>query len=64
VGINHAELTLMENEKRHILWALERTGWKISGPGGAAELLDINYGTLRSRIAKLGIKKKTQALEN
>ncbi len=62
-GINNVEMTLVENEKRHILWALEKTGWKISGPGGAAELLDINYGTLRSRIAKHGIKKKTQALE-
>ena len=61
-GINQAEMTLVENEKRHILWALEKTSWKISGPGGAAELLDINYGTLRSRIAKHGIKKKTQAL--
>jgi len=57
-------LTLSENEKQHILWALEKTGWKISGPGGAAELLEINYGTLRSRIAKHGIKKKTQAVEN
>ncbi len=64
VGTNHPELTLAENEKRHILWALEKTGWKISGPGGSAELLDINYGTLRSRIAKLGIRKKTQAMEN
>lgn len=63
VDVNYAELTLVENEKRHIIWALEKTGWKISGPGGAAELLDINYGTLRSRMAKLGIKKKTLAYQ-
>jgi transcriptional regulator with GAF, ATPase, and Fis domain/tetratricopeptide (TPR) repeat protein len=50
-------ITLTEVEKQHILWALEKTNWKISGPGGAAELLDINYGTLRSRMKKLGIKK-------
>ncbi len=50
-------LTLSENEKQHILWALEKTNWKISGPGGAAELLEINYGTLRSRMKKHGIKK-------
>jgi transcriptional regulator with GAF, ATPase, and Fis domain len=50
-------LTLAENEKQHILWALEKTNWKISGPGGAAELLEINYGTLRSRMKKHGIKK-------
>ncbi len=49
--------TLAENEYRHIMWALEKTSWKISGPGGAAELLDINYGTLRSRMKKHGIKK-------
>ena len=58
-----AGLSLAENEKQHILWALDKTSWKISGPGGAAELLDINYGTLRSRMAKHGIKKKTQAAE-
>lgn len=52
-------MTLVENERQHILWAMEKTGWKISGPGGAAELLDINYGTLRSRMKKLDIKKTT-----
>ncbi len=49
--------TLSENEKQHILWALGKTAWKISGPGGAAELLNINYGTLRSRMKKHGIKR-------
>lgn len=63
IGTPLAGLTLAENEKQHILWALDKTSWKISGPGGAAELLDINYGTLRSRMAKHGIKKRTQAAE-
>ncbi|MCP4757582.1 MAG: GAF domain-containing protein [Proteobacteria bacterium] len=49
--------TLVENEKQLILRVLEKTKWKISGPGGAAELLDINYGTLRSRMKKHGIAK-------
>lgn len=59
-GLEEKTPTLAENEKQHILWALEKTDWKISGPGGAAELLDINYGTLRSRIKKHGIKKETK----
>jgi formate hydrogenlyase transcriptional activator len=54
-SINISDLTLAENEKQHILQTLKKTAWKISGPGGAAELLDINYGTLRSRIKKHGI---------
>jgi transcriptional regulator with GAF, ATPase, and Fis domain len=29
----------------------------IQGKGGAAEILDINPSTLRSRMEKLGIKK-------
>ena len=41
---------------RHIERVLEMTGGKIHGPGGAAELLDINAGTLRNRMKKLGIK--------
>jgi len=52
-----SDRTLAENEKQHILQTLKKTSWKISGPGGAAELLDINYGTLRSRIKKHGIKR-------
>jgi hypothetical protein len=31
------------------------TGGKIHGPGGAAELLDIDAGTFRNRMSKLGI---------
>ena len=51
--------TLEENERRHILEALERSGWKIYGPRGAAEMLKINPSTLSSRMKKLGISKKT-----
>lgn len=49
-------ISLEENERRHILWALEETEGKIRGNGGAAELLDIHHNTLRSRMKKLGIK--------
>ena len=44
-------------EKNHISKVLEKTSWKISGPGGAASHLNINPETLRSRMRKLGIKR-------
>ncbi len=50
--------TMEENERDHIIAVLEKCNWKISGKGGAAELLDINANTLFSRIKKLGIEKK------
>ncbi len=49
--------SLKENERCHILWALRRTGWKIRGRDGAAELLEIHPSTLLFRMRKLGIKK-------
>jgi len=44
-------------EKQHILKVLETTGWRISGPKGAATILAINPSTLRFRMKKLGISK-------
>ena len=49
--------SLKENERRHILWALQKTRWKVRGLGGAAELLNIHPSTLEFRIKKLGIQK-------
>ena len=40
----------------HILNVLDKTGGKIHGKGGAADLLGINANTLRNRMNKLGIK--------
>lgn len=50
--------TMLENERDHILAVLESCNWKISGKGGAAEILDINVNTLNSRMKKLGIERK------
>ena len=50
-------LTLEEYERIHIIEALEKTGWKISGSNSTAELLNINPQTLRSRMLKLKIKR-------
>jgi transcriptional regulator with GAF, ATPase, and Fis domain len=49
--------SLTENERNHILWALEQKGWKVRGPEGAAELLDIHPSTLAARMRKLNIKR-------
>jgi transcriptional regulator with GAF, ATPase, and Fis domain len=42
-------------QRRHILEVLERTGWKVRGKGGAAELLEMKPSTLENRMKKLGI---------
>lgn len=50
-----ATSNLLELEKHHILRVLEKTGWRIYGPGGAAQELGMNPETLRSRLRKLAI---------
>ena len=47
--------TLVEMERSHIERALDLAGGKISGKAGAAQMLDINPNTLRSRMKKLGV---------
>ena len=49
--------TLEEREREHILKALEHTGWKVSGNGGAAVLLGLKPTTLEARMKKLGIRR-------
>ena len=53
--------TLREQERDHILAALHRTGGRVSGPQGAAVLLDINAKTLEARMKKLGIRRTVTA---
>jgi PAS domain S-box-containing protein len=47
--------TLQRSESKLILRTLKKVHWRIEGPGGAAELLDVHPSTLRSRMKKLGI---------
>jgi formate hydrogenlyase transcriptional activator len=56
------EIKTMEDfERDYILYVLNHCNGKISGTGGAAELLGLNVSTLNSKIKKLGIEKeKTQ----
>jgi len=49
--------TIFENERDHILSILKRCNGKISGPGGAAEVLNIPATTLNSKIKKFKIKR-------
>ncbi len=52
--------TLEEAEKRHIIEALNTTGWRVSGKDGAAEILGINPKTLESRMQRLGIQRRNK----
>jgi DNA-binding NtrC family response regulator len=49
-------VTLDEATSMHIRKVLSKTGGKIHGKGGAAEILGINASTLRNRMNKLGIR--------
>ncbi len=40
----------------NVLAALQRSDWRVRGPGGAAELLGVKPTTLISRIKKMGLK--------
>jgi transcriptional regulator with GAF, ATPase, and Fis domain len=44
-------------ERTHILAALERTWWKVSGVTGAAAALGLKPNTLESRMKKHGIRR-------
>jgi transcriptional regulator with PAS, ATPase and Fis domain len=54
---NAAQKAIEEIEKAHILSILEQCNFKISGKGGAAELLNLQPTALYAKIKKFGIKK-------
>lgn len=55
--VNSDIKTLDEVEREHIIQVLKMVNGKISGVGGAAEMLTIPATTLASKIARLKIKK-------
>ncbi|TWT57671.1 Formate hydrogenlyase transcriptional activator [Thalassoglobus neptunius] len=48
---------MRRRERENIIAALKQTRWKISGEGGAADLLGIKPTTLTSRMKKMGIER-------
>jgi formate hydrogenlyase transcriptional activator len=61
-AINHTDeqkiKSIHENERDHILSILKRCKGKISGIGGAAEILNLPATTLNSKIKKFKIKRE------
>ncbi|MBN1663896.1 MAG: sigma-54-dependent Fis family transcriptional regulator [Deltaproteobacteria bacterium] len=47
--------TMDELQRRYIRFLINKTGGKIGGPGGVAELLGMNRTTLYTRMKKLGL---------
>ncbi len=52
-----ASESLEAMERNHILATLKKTGWKVSGPRGAAAVLRLKATTLEARMKKLGIER-------
>jgi PAS domain S-box-containing protein len=48
---------LRQQERENLLAALAAAGWRVSGPGGAAELLGVAPSTLRDRMKSHGIRR-------
>jgi len=51
-------LSLEDVERRHILDVLQKSGWRLSGQGGAAGILGLKRTTLQSKMKKLGIRRQ------
>ncbi|WP_405204932.1 sigma 54-interacting transcriptional regulator [Aquimarina sp. LLG6339-5] len=50
--------SFVDVQRDYIINVLNYTKWRVSGPTGAAKILDMNDKTLFARIKKLGIEKK------
>jgi PAS domain S-box-containing protein len=51
------ESEMRELQKKNLLIALKQADWKVSGAGGAAELLGVKPTTLADRIRTFGVKR-------
>ncbi len=54
----HGLGNLADIERQHITRVLESTGGRVSGAGGAAQILGLKRTTLEARMKKLGIDRK------
>ena len=61
IGLEDSKILTFEEmkdiERQNIIKVLNITNWKISGPGGASDILQIPRTTLTSKIKKLSIKR-------
>jgi formate hydrogenlyase transcriptional activator len=48
---------MRRRERENLLAILQKTGWKIAGIDGAAEVLGVKATTLVARIKKMGFKR-------
>jgi formate hydrogenlyase transcriptional activator len=55
---------LQDMERMHIVAVLEKTGWRLAGKGGAAEVLGLKRTTLLSKMKKLGITRSNKLMSN
>ena len=51
------EKEMRDLQKKNLIAALEKANWRVSGSGGAAELLGVRPTTLADRVRTYGIKK-------
>ncbi len=59
IGLSTGEIDRLDQViSNHIKKVLAKANGKIHGPGGAADLLDLNPSTLRNKMNKLGIPYK------
>ncbi len=51
------EAEMQQRERENLITILERAGWKIKGPDGAAERLGVKPTTIFERMKRMGIKR-------
>ncbi len=56
IGPYETENAMQLREKANILAVLEISGWRVSGPGGAADLIGVKASTFSYRMKKFGIE--------
>jgi DNA-binding NtrC family response regulator len=57
------ESEMRRRERKNLLAILQKTGWKIKGSDGAAELLGVKANTLIARIKKMGFKRPLERMQ-
>jgi transcriptional regulator with GAF, ATPase, and Fis domain len=48
--------SLDDIQRRYIQYVMDKTGGKLSGPGGASEILGMKRTSLYNRMKKLGLR--------